>query len=79
MISSTVHCRWYANVMNDYIDKIESTCRSGLYRMLSDSNYLVSVVEVLQNEEELEYERSPEVVFIIQRYNTNQGFFNGVR
>ena len=65
--------------MNDYIDKIESTCRFGLYRMLSGSNYLVSVVEVLQNAKELEYERSPEVIFIIQRYNINLGFFNGVR
>ena len=63
--------------MNDDIDNIES--RFGLYasRMLSGSNYLVTVVEVLQNNQDLKLdEESPEVIFIIQGHITNQGFFN---
>ena len=36
-------------------------------RMLSGSNYLVTVVEVLQNNQDLKLdEESPEVIFIIQ-------------
>ena len=49
-------------------DNIES--RFGLYRMLSDSNYLVSVVEVLQSEKKIKdkefvsYIHHPKVLFL---------------
>ena len=42
IISNTVECRWYAIVMNDYIDNIES--RFELYRILSPIRVFFNVV-----------------------------------
>ena len=43
--------------------------RFGLYRMLSGSNYLVSVIEVLQSEKNVKIERLAKIVFGPKSYN----------
>ena len=48
-------------------DNLEA--RFGLYRMLSGSNYLVSVIEILQSEKKLKLKGLLKIVLSIKRDN----------